>query len=104
AGLEDHRAALRRARHVELAGDVEEPVVMLERTRRRGAEELAAGRVGDDLVAVPRVPQLEGSAHEGPGPLVAVTLGEVAAAPEILPGEGVTAGDDGPGGRAARQV
>ena len=104
AGLEDHRAALRRARDVELAGDVEEPVVVLEGAGHRGAQELAAALVRDHLVAVPGVPQLARGAQECPRPLVAVALREVAAAPEVLPGEGIPAGDDVPGRAAAGQV
>ncbi len=40
AGLEDHRPALRAARHVELPGDVEERVVVPEGPRGIGGEEL----------------------------------------------------------------
>ncbi len=104
AGLEDDRPSLRRAGDIELAADVEEAVVVLERAGPGHAEELAALLVGDDFVAVPGVPQLGGGLQEGAGPVVAVALGEEAAAPEVLPGEGVPAGDDVPGGPAAGQV
>ena len=96
ARLEDHRASLRGARHVELPGDVEERVPVAEGPRCRGGQELAGAGVGQDLVAVPGVPQLVRRGQEGPGPLVAVALGQVAAAAEVLPGEGVPGGDHVP--------
>jgi hypothetical protein len=97
AGLEDHRAALRAARDVELAlmskcgvGGDEGPAGV--------AQERAARLVGDDLVAVPRVEQLVGGGEELLGPGVALVLRQEAAAPEVLAGERVPGGDDVPGG------
>ena len=58
AGLEDHRAALRAAGHVELPGDVEVRVVVREAPRRAVGQELPGLLVGHDLVAAPGVPQL----------------------------------------------
>ena len=45
---------------------------------------------------MPGVPQLVRRGQEGPGPLVAVALGQVAAAAEVLSGEGVPGGDHVP--------
>ena len=53
---------------------------------------------------MPGVPQLGRRGQEGPGPLVAVVLGQVAAAAEVLPGEGVPGGDHVPRRPAAGQV
>ena len=60
AGLEDHRAALRAARHVELPLDVE-VLPWCDEGPGLGVAQEGAGRlVGDDLVAVPGVEQLAG--------------------------------------------
>src|SRR5580692_10304035 len=96
ARLEDHRASLRRAWHVELPGNVEERVPVPEGSRGISGKEPAGAGVGQDLVAVPGVPQLVRRGQEGSGPLVAVALGQVAAAAEVLPGEGVPGGDHVP--------
>ena len=60
--------------------------------------------LGQDFVAVPGVPQLVRRGQEGPGPLVAVALGQVAAATEVLPREGVPGGDHVPRRPAAGEV
>src|SRR3984885_11015918 len=104
ARLEDHRTPLRGAWHVELPGDVEERVPVAEGPRCRGGQELAGLLVGQDLVAVPGVPQVVRRGQEGPGPLVAVALGQVASATEVLPGEGVPGGDHVPRRPAAGEV
>ena len=104
AGLQDHRVALRAARHGEVAADVELLAVVLERPGRTRAHELPGRRVGDDLVLGPRVPQLPGGADELAGPHVAVGVVEEAAAPEVLAGERVRRRDDVPRRPPARQV
>ena len=104
ARLEDDRAALRAARHVELARDVEVRVVVRERARARGGQELPGGLVGHDLGAVPRAEQLPGGAQERPGPLVTLILGQVTAAAEVLAGERVPGRHHVPRGPAAGQV
>jgi hypothetical protein len=104
ARLEDDRAPLRAAGHVELPRDVEEGVLVLERAGRRRRQEPAVALVGDDLVALPGIPQFGRRPQEGARPLVTVVLGQVAGPPEVLSGEGVPAGHDVPGGPAAGQV
>src|SRR5699024_11318760 len=80
AGLEEHRAALRRARQVPL-----------------GVHRVVGAVVRDPLAP----PVLLGDLHERLGMRVAVGVVEVAAAAEVLPGPGVVGGDDVPAGPAA---
>lgn len=104
ARLEDDRPALRSARHVEMAADVELPHVVVESARIGVGEEEAGLLVGDDLVPVPGVEQLPGRRQELLGALVAVLLREIAAAPEVLAGELVPRGDDVPRGPPRREM
>ncbi len=104
ARLEDHRTALRAARHVEVALDVEVPAPVGEGPGPRVAQEGAGSRVGGDLRAVPGVEQLGGGGQELPGAGVAVLTRQESAAPEVLAGEGVPGGDHVPGGPALREV
>ena len=94
--LEDDRATLRAAGHVEPAGDVEVRVGVPERAGRGVAEEGAGLLVRDDLVAAPRVEQLGDRGQERAGPVVALVLGQEPAAAEVLAGERIPGGDDVP--------
>ncbi len=90
ARLDHHRVPLRGAGQGELARDVEVPAVM---------GEGAGGAVG-----VPGVPQRPRRGHELGGAGVAIGPVQVAAAPEVLAGEGVGGGHHVPGGPAAAEV
>jgi hypothetical protein len=89
-GLQDDRVQLRAARQREVPGDVEVVALVPERPwlARRG----------------PGLPQLARRLDELGGADVTVAALQVAAAPEVLPGERVRGGHDVPAGPAAGQV
>ncbi len=103
-GLEDHRTPLRAAGDVESTADIEMIVAVGEFTGCRVRQEHAPVFVGDDFVTVPGVEQRVGGGQEALGPLVALVLGQEAAAAEVLAREGIPGGDDVPGGPAVGQV
>lgn len=89
-GLDDDRMPLRGARDGELALDPElRPAV---------------GEAMPLPVRGPGVPQLPGGGEELGGPRVPVGPVQIAAAPEVLAGEGVRGGDDVPGGPARAEM
>ena len=97
AGLEDHRTALRAARHVELAARCRTASAWC-RTRPACA---SAGRSPDSWSATISSPRQESNSSQAAarnslGPRVALVLGQEAAAAEVLAGERVPGGDDVP--------
>lgn len=102
--MQDHRPALRAARHGEAAGDVELLTPERERTGIGSGQESPAVLVGDDVVDVPRIPQGPNRIQCLLGPHIPVGRIEEAAAPEVLSGEGVEGGDHVPGGASAGEV
>ncbi|GDY67505.1 hypothetical protein SAV14893_068980 [Streptomyces avermitilis] len=104
ARLEDHRAALRAARDVELPLDLEVLSLVHEGTGPGVPQEGAGLLVGDDLVAAPGVEEFVRGGEELLGPGVPLALREKAAAAEVLAGEGVPGGDDVPGGASVGEV
>ena len=84
--------------------DVEVRVGVGELAGVRVGQERSAVLVGHDLVAAPGVEQRVRGGQEALGALVALVLGEEAAAAEVLAGERIPRGDDVPGGPAAGQV
>ena len=74
AGLQDHRPALRAARYLEPARDVELFGADTEAARVGVGEERPRLLVRDDLVAPPRVEQLAGGGEELPRAVVALVL------------------------------
>ena len=103
-GLEDHRPALRAARDVEPTADVEVRVRVRERASGRVGQEHTAVLVGHDLVAAPGVEQGVRRLEEALGALVALVLGQEAAAAEVLAGERIPRRDDVPRGTAIGEV
>ena len=105
AGLEDHRATLRAARHVEVARDVEVVVVDGECPRVRALRRNWPA----SLSAMISTPDHESNSTLAAsrklcGPLVPLLLRQEPATPEVLAGERVPGGDHVPGGAAAGQV
>ena len=71
AGLDDDRMALRAARHVDRALDLEEPALVVERAHLAGIDVTAGRLVGDDRAVVPAIPQPADDIDELVGALVA---------------------------------
>ena len=97
AGLDDHRLALRRARDVERAVDLEELAFVMDGMLGLGLEVEAAAAVAHEGVVVPRIPQLVHHVDELAGLLVALGVGRQHGMAEVARGVVVGRGDDVPG-------
>ena len=104
ARLEDDGVHLGAAGHVEVPVDVELRAVVGERARRSLTHEAARVGVGHQIVVGPRLPELAHGLHHLAGPLVAVLVGQEAAPPEVLAGEGVRRRDHVPRRPSTREV
>ena len=104
AGLQDHRTALRRARHGQRAahGEVLALVVDLVHLGRVG--ELAGLPVHDQRAVLPGVPQRRDGLQELLGPVVALVVVQMGLDAEVLRLRVVHRGDDVPRGPPAGQV
>ena len=97
ARLEDHRAPLRAARHVEPAVDGEVTVRVRERAGVGIGQERPAGLVGHDLVSAPRVEQLQRRLQKRLGTFVALVLRQEPATAKVLACERIPRCHDVPG-------
>ena len=102
--LQYHRPPLRTPRNVEAARDLEMLVAVVERPCLGIGEKDPGVLVRHDLLTAPGVEQLPRCEHELAGPAVALLLGQEAAAPEVLAGEGVPRRDHVPGTAPAGEV
>ncbi len=96
--------ALRRARHVDRPGHLEEPALVVERMHLRRVDKAAGRLVGDDRVVVPAIPQPLDDIDEFVGPLVAQLVLHVRVAAEVERRLRLRTGDHVPGGAAAADM